>query len=83
VAGQPHRYGDMFEAVPKFHAMLTEAGRDPATCPVSVIAPPEDLDLLKRYRDIGIVRVVVTVPVAERDEMLPVLDRWATLIASL
>src|ERR1700761_1529492 len=31
VDGQPHRYGDMFEAVPKFRAMLTEAGRDPAT----------------------------------------------------
>jgi probable F420-dependent oxidoreductase len=83
VDGQPHRYGDMFEAVPKFRAMLAEAGRDPATCPVSVIGPPEDLDRLKRYRDLGIARVVVTVPVAQHDEMLPVLDRWAKLIASL
>jgi hypothetical protein len=80
---QPHRYGDTFVAVPKFRAMLAEAGRDPATCPVWVISPPEDLDLLKRYRDLGIARVVVTVPVTKQDEMLPVLDRWATLIASL
>jgi probable F420-dependent oxidoreductase len=83
VAGQPRRYGDLFECVPKFRTMLIEAGRDPATCPVSVIDPTEDLDLLKRYRDLGIARVVVTVPVAGPDEMLPVLDRWAKLIASL
>jgi hypothetical protein len=63
--------------------MLAEAGRDPTSSPVSVIDPTEDLDLLKRYRDLGIARVVVTVPVAKQDEMLPVLDRWAKLIASL
>jgi hypothetical protein len=38
------------------------------------------LDRLKRYRDQGISRVVVSLPSANRDEILPVLDRWAELI---
>ena len=41
---------------------------------------PEDLDRLKRYRDQGIARVVVSLPSANRDEIMPVLDRWAGLI---
>ena len=40
----------------------------------------EDLDRLKRYRDQGIARAVVTLPSAKADEILPVLDRWAELI---
>ena len=36
LAGRPGQYGDVFETVPKFRAMLQEAGRDPATCPVSI-----------------------------------------------
>jgi hypothetical protein len=39
----------------------------------------EDADLLKRYRDMGPPRVVVTLPVTA-DKTLPVLDRWADLI---
>src|SRR6478752_4557918 len=34
LAGRPGQYGDVFTYVPKFRAMLTEAGRDAATFPV-------------------------------------------------
>jgi hypothetical protein len=40
----------------------------------------EDLDLLKRYRDMGVARVVTTLPPEPADKTLPVLDRWAELI---
>jgi probable F420-dependent oxidoreductase len=65
LAGRPTQYGDVFEYVPKFRAMLTEAGRDPATFPISLFNSVEDLDTLKRYRDLGIVRSVVSLPAAK------------------
>ena len=40
----------------------------------------EDADMLKRYRDLGAVRVSVSLPAAKADATLPVLDRWAALI---
>ena len=60
--------------------MAAEAGRDPATTPVTIWGVPENLDRIKRYRDQGIARVVVSLPSANDEETLPVLDRWAGLI---
>src|SRR5437899_2096990 len=74
------QYADVTEFLPQFRQMATEAGRDPATIPVTIFGASENLDRLKRYRDQGIARVVVSLPSANRDEILPVLDRWAGLI---
>jgi probable F420-dependent oxidoreductase len=73
-------YGDVFETVPKFRAMLVEAGRDAKSCPVSLFGVAEDVDTLKRYRDLDIARVTVALPPAKEDVVLPILDRWAALI---
>jgi probable F420-dependent oxidoreductase len=83
LAGRATQYGDIFDTVPKFRDMLTEAGRDPATFPISLFGSGEDPDTLKRYRDLGIVRVVISLPAAKADVVLPVLDKWAALISSL
>ena len=39
-----------------------------------------DLDLMKRYRDLGVARVSVSLPAEKADTVLPTLDRWAELI---
>ena len=80
LAGRPDQYGDVFEFVPKFRAMLKEAGRDEASCPVTLFSVQGDADLMKRYRDLGVARVGVSLPAGKADAMLPVLDRWAKLI---
>jgi probable F420-dependent oxidoreductase len=72
--------GDVDELLPKFHQMLSEAGRDPQSVPVSLFGVPEDVDRLARYRDKAIARVVVMLPSANSDTILPTLDRWAELI---
>jgi probable F420-dependent oxidoreductase len=82
------RYGDGWiplagrigDALPKFHAMLKEAGRDPASCPITLFGCTEDADMLKRGRDQGVVRACVSLPAAKADQVLPILDRWAGLI---
>jgi probable F420-dependent oxidoreductase len=80
LAGRPGAHSDIFEVLPKFHAMLAEAGRDPASCPVSIFSAPDNADSLKRYRDLGVVRVATSLPAAKEDVVLPILDRWAALI---
>ena len=80
LAGRPGQYGDVFDFVPKFREMLTAAGRDAATFPISIFNSSEDVDTLKRYRDLGLVRVVVSLPAAKEDVVLPILDRFAALI---
>jgi probable F420-dependent oxidoreductase len=80
LTGRPNQYGDAFDFVPKFRAMLKEAGRDEASCPVTLFNVQGDLDLMQRYRDLGVARVSVSLPAEKRDTILPVLDRWADLI---
>ncbi len=70
---------DGIEVLDKFRAMAKEAGRDPASLPISTFRVPDDLDRLKRYRELGIDRVVFSLPAEQADRILPILDRWAEL----
>jgi probable F420-dependent oxidoreductase len=72
--------GDVIELLPRFHQMLSEAGREPQSVPVTLFGAMEDADRLARYRDKGIARVVVMLPSGNSDTILPTLDRWAELI---
>jgi len=53
-----------------------EAGRDPATLPVSIFRVPDDLDRLGFCQEIGIDRVVFSLPAEKEDKIMPILDRW-------
>ncbi|HJQ58131.1 MAG TPA: LLM class F420-dependent oxidoreductase [Vineibacter sp.] len=63
----------------KFRDMAREAGRDPASLPISIFRVPEDIARLRFCQEIGIDRVVFTVPAEPGDKVLPILDRWAAL----
>jgi probable F420-dependent oxidoreductase len=73
-------YGDVLGLLPEFRTLCGEAGRDPATLPITVFGVPEDGDLIARYRDAGVARLVFSLPPAKADEVLPVLDRCAALM---
>jgi probable F420-dependent oxidoreductase len=73
-------YGDVLNLLPDFKKMATAAGRDPATIPITIFGVAEDLDLIKRYRDAGVARLVFNLPPAQADEVLPLLDRCARLM---
>jgi probable F420-dependent oxidoreductase len=73
-------YGEVLSMLPDFRKLCAEAGRDPATLPITVFGVAEDLDLVKRYRDAGAARLIFNLPAAKADEVLPILDRCATLI---
>ena len=66
--------------MPYWRRMAEEAGRDPRSLSVTLGGAPDDLDLLKRNRDLGVTRMNVRLPAAKEDEILPLLDRYAKLI---
>ena len=67
------------KAFDKLRALTREAGRDPASLPVTLFGVPADLDRLRYYRNAGVARVVVSLNSAGPDEVLPRLDLWADL----
>ena len=70
--------GNPEEYMPRFRQMASEAGREPL--PVTLGGATEDLKQLHRFRELGAVRTVVSLPAEGADNILPVLDRWAALI---
>ncbi|HEV8679705.1 MAG TPA: LLM class F420-dependent oxidoreductase [Stellaceae bacterium] len=76
-SGSPEDY------MPRLKRMAEEAGRDPRSLPVTIGGAPEDADVLKRYRDLGVARVTARLPAGKADEILPILDRWAGLIGQV
>ncbi len=71
-------YDDVGTVLPDFFKMAAEAGRE--DLPVTVWDAREDYDTLRRYLDLGVVRVAVSVDSEKAEKILPVLDRWAELM---
>jgi probable F420-dependent oxidoreductase len=69
--------------IERFRGMATEAGRDPNSLPISIFRVPDDLTQLRFCQDIGVDRVVFSLPAEPEDAILPILDRWAAVQAEL
>jgi alkanesulfonate monooxygenase SsuD/methylene tetrahydromethanopterin reductase-like flavin-dependent oxidoreductase (luciferase family) len=65
--------------IKQFRDMATEAGRDPASLPISIFRVPDDIAKLRFCQEIGIDRVVFSLPAEKADTILPILDRWAVV----
>ena len=74
---------DPLEVLPQFRKLAQDAGRDPASLSVGIFTAPRDLEVLKRYRDAGIDRVVLHLPSKSRDDVLSILDQSAALVRGL
>ena len=73
----------MTDFLPQFRQMAAEAGRDLATCPITVWGIQPEIDRVRRYGDQGVSRGVVQLAADPADKILPLLDRWAEIIAKL
>ncbi len=74
---------DVLDEIPLFRQMARDAGRDPASLPITAWYPARDADLLKRYRDLGVERAVFTVPSDAADAVWPHIDELTALMAKL
>jgi len=75
--------GDIADVLPKFREMAKEAGREPASIEISVFGLGENLDRVKRLADLGVTRVVPMFPPEQADTVLPIVDRWATVMRQI
>ncbi len=70
----------LIDLIPRFRQLAAEAGRDPAAMDISIGGQGPDADLIKRYDDLGVNRVSVSLMSEKADTILPILDRWAEII---
>ena len=75
-------YDDVAVHLPEFRKLVKEAGRDPATVPVTVWGIKETADAVKRYHDEGCDRVIFNVEPEKADKVMPRLDQIAALMRS-
>lgn len=84
------RYGDgwlpiigaaeLERLMPQFRAMVQESGRKPSEVPISAWNATLDTDSIRRFRDLGVERIVTTLPPARPETVLPILDRCAEMV---
>jgi probable F420-dependent oxidoreductase len=65
--------------IDKFRVLAKEAGRDPATLPITIFRVPDKIDGLRFCQEIGVDRVTFTLPAEKEDKLMPIIDRWAEL----
>ncbi len=71
---------DIFERIDALRTQAEAAGRDPASIAVTIFGAPRDPEVLERYEAAGVVRAIFGLPPAERDIVLPALDRRAAML---
>ncbi|MSP30219.1 MAG: LLM class F420-dependent oxidoreductase [Acetobacteraceae bacterium] len=76
-------YGDVSDFIPQFRQMAAEAGRDLTEVPITIWGSKPDAERIRRLADLGVSRIVVSLASASAEEILPQLDVWAKLIATL
>src|SRR3954452_24709996 len=74
-------YKEIGDLIPEFRKMATEAGRNPDDIAITVWFPRREVDLMKRYADMGVERVVFNVESEKADKVLPVIDEIAEFMA--
>ena len=72
------RAGDLFGDIRELRRLAAEKGRDPAGISVTVYGAPADPENLKRLQDGGVDRAVFALPPAGAEQVLPLLDRYAS-----
>ncbi len=74
---------DVLAGIADLRARAEAAGRDPRTISVTIFGAPASPQRIEEYRSAGVERVVFGLPPAERDVVLPILDRYAELMRTL
>lgn len=67
-------------SIPELRARVADAGRDPDTLQIVPFGSIPDPGKLEHFATIGVTECVFRIPTAPRDEVLPVLDRYAALL---
>src|SRR5258706_3204245 len=72
------RAGDLKAGLEELGRLAREKGRDVRTISISVSGVPGAPDVLRQLRDLGVTRAIFALPPKGRDDVLPLLDRYAS-----
>ena len=75
-----HGRADISPKVDELRAAWAAAGRNADALQLGIFGCPGKVDTIERYRDAGSSRVVLGLPPAPADKVLPVLDSYASVI---
>lgn len=73
-------YRQIAEMIPEFHRMAEAAARDPRSIAITVWHARKDADLMKRYEDMGVERVVFSLEPELAETAMPKIDAIAELM---
>ncbi|MGE0224302.1 MAG: LLM class F420-dependent oxidoreductase [Acetobacteraceae bacterium] len=73
-------YRQIGELIPEFRRMAAEAGRDPASIVITVWHSRKDADVIRRYQDMGVERVVFPLESEGAAGVIPAIDALAELM---
>jgi len=76
-------YRQIAELIPAFRDMAREAGRDPASIAITAWHSRRDADVIRRYQDLGVERVVFGLESDRLDALMPAIDGLAELIRTV
>jgi len=74
---------DVLAGIADLRARAEASGRDPASVSVTIFGAAAERERLESYRKAGVERVVFALPPEGRDTVLPIADKYATLMRSL
>lgn len=78
-----HGRRDVLDKLDGLRAACDAVDRDPATVELGVFGVPPKPKVLEGYADVGVRRVVLGLPPAPADVVLPILDAHAEAVAAL
>lgn len=75
-----HGRTDPLEKLPLLRQMAEEAGRDPVSIEIGIYGCPMKADIVDRYREAGVDRVVFWLPADDPDTVMSAVEHGASLI---
>jgi probable F420-dependent oxidoreductase len=69
------------ETIPELREKFEEAGRDPSALEIVPVAVVPDHGKLDHYDEVGVTECVFGLPSAPKDDVFPVLDKYAAVLA--
>ncbi len=68
---------DIAEQITQIRQMAEDAGRDPATIEFGQFGTPAKPEIIEQMIEVGLSRILFSLPPADADKVLPLLDRYA------
>ena len=68
------------ESIKELRALAEQAGRSADEVPVSIFGSSDKEEALASHQELGVERAVLFLPSADRDTLMPTLDKYASLV---